>query len=115
MLGHHLIKALLRGHVLEVDDVADLLIYREDLLGFEVDVTERIIELLYVLGLSAPILILKDHPLILAQMLNLVLDSLLNQTLSLVQTLNQSVIGISKLCARQALQLSNGIRIAKGV
>jgi hypothetical protein len=34
LLGHHLIKALLRGHVLEVDDVADLLINREDFLRF---------------------------------------------------------------------------------
>ena len=106
---------MLRGHVLEVDDVADLLINRDDFLGFKVDVTERIIELLYVLGLSAPILLLKDDSLILAQMLNLVLDSLLNQTLTLVQALDQSVIGISELCAGQALQLSNGIRFAKGV
>lgn len=112
LVGDNLIKALLRRYVLELIDVSNLLSDREYFFSLNFALIKWITELFQVFSFSVPVFLIKDDSLLFAKVINLALNSILDQSFTLVQALYQGVIGVGEFSAREVLQLLEWIYLS---
>jgi hypothetical protein len=112
---HDASEAVLHREVLQVNYIVHLLIDRDDVLCLESAIAEWVIERFEVLELFGPVFLLEEDSLIFPEVVDLCLDSFLDQGLSLVESADQVIVGKRELLLRKVLQVLNRINVGAGL